>query len=115
MEYLARAQSLIDGKAGEIRCKILTLGQLRKSERSQLVGKKGEELWADGERVLAFEDGTVAFKESGSLLWSPLDNPDGLANWIRFLSGFHENWESMPPPNLPSSGSGGMIDLSTSD
>lgn len=115
MEYLARAQAIIDGKEGEIRCKILTLGQLRKSERSQLLGKKGEEMWADGERVLAFEDGTVAFKESGSTLWAPLDNPDRLGNWIRFLSGFHESWESMPAQNLPSWSSGGMVDLSTSD
>lgn len=115
MEYLARAQCIISGKAGEIRCKLLTLGQLRKCERSQLVGKKGEELWADGERVLAFEDGTVAFKESGSLLWAPMDNADGLAKWIRFLSGLHEAWESIPPAKLPSWAAGGAVDLSTSD
>ena len=115
MEYLERARTIIDGKADEIRCKIVTLGQLRKSERSQLLGKKGEERWADGERVLAFEDGTVAFKESGSVHWAPLDNPDGLAKWIGLLSELHESWESMPAPKLPLGGSGGMLDLSTSD
>ncbi len=115
MEYLERAQAIIDGKTAETRCKVLSLGQLRKSERSQLLGKKGEEKWADGERVLAFEDGTVAFKESGSTLWAPLDKLDPLANWIQFLSEFHESWETMRGPELPSWGSGGAVDLSTSD
>jgi hypothetical protein len=114
-EYLERAESVIEGNVDETRYKILTLGQLRRSERSHLVGKKGEEMWNDGERVLAFEDGTLAFKESGADLWASLDNADELAAWISFLDRFHESWESGPPPKLPIWSSGGMVDLSTSD
>jgi hypothetical protein len=114
-KYLKRAESVIEGNVDEIRYKILTLGQLRKSERSHLVGKKGEEIWNNGERVLAFEDGTLAFKESGADLWTPLDNVAELAGWISFLDQFHESWESGHPPELPTWSSGELLDLSTSD
>jgi hypothetical protein len=113
--YRERAESVVEGKVHEIRYKILTLGQLRESVRSHLVGKKGEEIWNNGERVLAFEDGTLAFKESGSDLWASLDNAEELAEWISFLDQFHESWESGPTPKLPTWSSGGMVDLSTSD
>ncbi len=49
-----------------------------------------------GERVLAFEDGTLAFKESGADLWGTLDNVDDLARWISFLDKFSEGWECGP-------------------
>jgi hypothetical protein len=110
-ECLERAEAVKEGKVVEIRYKTLTLGQLRESERSHLVGKKGEERWNNGERVLAFEDGTLAFKESGADLWASLDNVDELAGWINFLDQFHESWESGPPPKLPVWSSGGIDDL----
>ncbi len=96
-EYLDRAKAIIEGDVNEIRFKILTLGQLSKSERWHPVGKKGEEMWNEGEWVLAFEDGTLAFKQSGSELLSALDYTDDLAKWIALLDSFHEKWESGPP------------------
>ncbi len=99
--YLERAKVIVDGQVDTDRFKTLTLGQVQKSDRSHPVGKAGEEMWNYGERVLAFEDGTLAFKESGSDLWEALDDPDGLARWIRFLDRFDEQWESGPPSRIP--------------
>lgn len=93
---------VLDGRADEIRYKVLTLGQLDISRRRQLVGKDGEQRWNDGERVLAFEDGTLAFKESGSEYWGPLDHMGDLACWIGLLDSFPERWEAGPSSKIRS-------------
>lgn len=95
-DYLVRAKTILDGRADETRYKILTLGQLDISERRHFVGKEGEQRWNDGERVIAFEDGTLAFKESGSDLWGAMDRAEDLACWIGILDSFPERWESGP-------------------
>ena len=96
MEHVKRAKAIAEGKVNDICYKTLTLGQLRKSERWHPVGKRGEEMWNHGARVLAFEDGTLAFKESGADLWGTLDNVDELAKWINLLDKFPEGWECGP-------------------
>jgi hypothetical protein len=97
-DYLERAKAILDGRSNDTRYKILTLGELDKSERRHFVGKDGEQRWNDGERVLAFEDGTLAFKESGSELWGTLDHAEHLACWIGLLDSFPQRWESGSPP-----------------
>ena len=98
--YLERANDVLDGDGDEIRYKVITLGELDKSKRRHFVGKRGEEHWNDGERVLAFEDGTVVFKESGSEFWGALDYPDEAARWIAFLENLPERWESGPSSKI---------------
>jgi hypothetical protein len=96
MEPFDKAKAIAEGRNKDLCYKTLTLGQLSRSERWHPVGKRGETMWNHGERVLAFEDGTLAFKESGADLWGTLDNVDDLAKWIDLLDKFHEGWECGP-------------------
>ena len=96
MEAVERAREIVEGRAKDICYKTLTFGELKKSERWNPVGKKGQTDWNHGERVLAFDDGTLAFKESGADLWGTLDNVDELAKWINLLDSFPEGWECGP-------------------
>jgi len=100
MERFERAKAIAEGKTKDLCYKTLTLDQVSKSERWHPVGKRGETMWAYGERVLAFEDGTLAFKESGADLLGALDKADEIEKWINLLDRFHERWECGPTPDF---------------
>lgn len=96
LEHLERAINILRGTRNEIRYKTLTLGELDESGRRHFVGKHGHQRWNDGELVVAFEDGTVAFWGSGAEFWGPLHVPDEIAGWIAYLDNLPAKWESGP-------------------
>ena len=93
MDFSERAKEIAQGNVKQIRYKTLTFEQLKKWGDVHDRGKKGEDNWNSGERVFAFEDGTVNFKEGGGMIQNAFKDPSQLSKWIAFLDGFSKEWE----------------------
>ncbi len=91
MTYLERAESITSGRQDHIRYKRLTLGRIRHWKRWHDPGKDMKKPWNYGEIMLAFEDGSVNFKQGGGRMQGTLEGPI-LAEWIEFLDGNREPW-----------------------
>ena len=89
-----RANTIVARDGSPVRYKTLTVEQVRKWRNWEPGpdGKSGRE-WGQGERVYAFEDGSVYFVDSGYPLKEPSVDPAEVAGWIEFLDGFWKNWE----------------------
>ena len=92
MNYLERAEQILNGKDNHTHYKKLTLKQIRSWKKWRDPGKERGEPWNHGEIMLAFEDGAVSFEQGGGQMQKELNSISTLAEWIRFLDGFNAEW-----------------------
>lgn len=90
--YIERAQEILEADRKGIRYKALTLEQIRKwSNWREPVASDLKE-WSKGERMFAFEDGSVHFMDSGSTLHAGYNSAEEISEWIKFLDQHEERW-----------------------
>jgi hypothetical protein len=91
-DYIERAQEILDADGKGVRYKTLTLQQIRKWSAWREPVASDLKAWSKGERMFAFEDGSVHFMDSGSTLHPGYTNAAEISEWISFLDGLEECW-----------------------
>lgn len=91
MENIDIAGRIAEGEREGLRYKILTLGQLRKWKAWRDPGKTSGQAWNSGEWMIAFEDGSVHFRDGGGELRGPLGHAKEIAEWMDFLDAHRFN------------------------
>jgi hypothetical protein len=91
-DYLERAQEILDAEKRGVRYKTLTLQQIRRWNGWREPVPSDLQAWSKGERMFAFEDGSVHFMDSGSTLHPGYNSAPKISEWIKFLDGHEERW-----------------------
>ncbi|MCE5242319.1 MAG: hypothetical protein ABFD98_20375 [Syntrophobacteraceae bacterium] len=88
-----RAKTIVARNGEPLRYKILTLEQIGRWREWRDPGRESGQEWGNGERVYAFEDGSVYFVDSGYPLRQESATEADVVRWIDFLDGFRQKWE----------------------